>query len=491
MSLYSIKKINRIILVLLISIIIACFSTFSWLIFNDNVKSWGLILFIIFLIGYIIFCLVLDSFAVFLVVSIMSLMIGTKIHVNPINDYFSGVGASSLFISVVHIVFFLGLISFVIKALKNEKIINDLTNFNSKFYLVFIFIIYSFLIALTANFKDASFAQFSHYLSLFGVYSLWIIMFRNFSKKKLLSIIIYSLSTVVIIEFILLALQLIEGSPLGLSLLGEGRIGQRIGVPFASVTGTFGHPGPLSMFFLAVSLIFFPFVLQKKYKILLFSFILACLGIVFTFSRTSIIIFCLLIMVELFFLQKFAGKKILSKSKIIILIIVFFLGISVMSPFIISRFDSLQNSNDDQFGNRYYHNLFAFEYIKERPMLGYGLNNWIYSVSKENFIASEYNDPFFFKNPVHNIYLLVWFEGGIVYLLIFLSLFLVHIKFLFRRFKQNSDPFILGIGISIVSFMLYGFLGKALHSYSQLLYLLFFLFAVINHFQTINDKNDR
>ncbi|MTT32158.1 hypothetical protein GMB86_09070 [Terrilactibacillus sp. BCM23-1] len=483
MSVYF--KTIKIILTIILSIIIGISSSLVWLV-NNSTLSLELIVLVVFIIGYIICCLIFNPLIVFVIVSILSIVIRSEIEINPV-EYLSGVGASDFYLNITHLVLFLGIISILIFKLKSNDKLVDYRYFNSRVLFVFLFVFFSLFLSFYAEYKKASFPQISFYLSLFGMYMFWNFIFLKIDREKLKSVVVCSFGFVILFECILILLELIKGRAIGLSIIGEGVIDQRKGVPFVSVTGTFGHPGPLSMFLLCVVVFLFPLVLQKKEYFVSLSFLLGLIGVILTFSRTSIFIVGFILIFEWILLNRMKNKKNFSKVKKVTIVLLLTLIVVVMGPYILQRFGNLDSGNDDQISNRHYHNEFALQYIREKPLLGYGLNSWVYAVNKYSYLAMNYRDSFFFENSVHNIYYLIWFEGGIFYLSIFILMFIMHITPLFNFKKYKSDPFILGLSFSLIAILLYGFLGKALHSYHQLFYLVFLIFTLINYFASVRN----
>lgn len=96
----------------------------------------------------------------------------------------------------------------------------------------------------------------------------------------------------------------------------------------------------------------------------------------------------------------------------------------------------------------------AIFHIKERPLLGYGLGNYPLQVKP----STEYREPIY----IHNIYLDIWAELGIVGLMLFLGIFLYPVcSFFFRgSFQSIAFPAVL----ALVLFLVHSFFENILFS---------------------------
>lgn len=198
----------------------------------------------------------------------------------------------------------------------------------------------------------------------------------------------------------------------------QGRLLMR---PYA----TFPHPNVLAGFVL-ISLVLICGA-GKIEKILKWpTFVLGILTMIFSFSRSAWFGGVLAV-----FLAYFAKKK-----KILALLIILGLGLVL----IFSQ-DVLKG---ESFFQRVELNKIAWQMIKNRPLIGVGLNNFIPQLP-EFWSGSGFT---YLLQPVHNIFLLTAAETGLVGLLIFLW-------FLFLTFKKlvavKNKPLI--ITLSVILFL--------------------------------------
>lgn len=201
--------------------------------------------------------------------------------------------------------------------------------------------------------------------------------------------------------------------------------GQTPGIANASINGnlilrpygTFSHPNVLAGYLIiAMAIIIFNFKFLvfnqfsifnfKKYFYIL-SLILGTVALFLTLSRVAIILWVLILIK---FLLKFKKSSIFVIA--VVVVAIFF------SPFISGRFMGL--FIDESVSQRIALINNSLTIISQHPLFGVGLNNYL----SGNILQ-----------PVHNIYLLIAQETGIVGLL----LFLVFVRKTFARIKARSS----------------------------------------------------
>lgn len=464
-------------------LVLSLFTTF--LLSKSSIEFTMLALLIILILTYIIFSILINSIKLFLFTSIILTMIGFKYHINYVN-YIGGIGASDFYFGTPHLVVILGLISLVIHYSKTSR---RIPLFHGRNLITMLFFMFSTIFCATiAPFKEASLTQLNFYITVIILYFLWIIAFSSLNSEESTKVLLYSFSFLVSIQLLFSILQILKGNSLGFSVIGEGDVIQRLGVPFPSVTGTFGHPGILSLLYVICISLFFPSILQKGNYILLIALIVSFVGLILTFSRTSLLIVLPILFFQWIFVNKIQIK--ISKMKILVLSLLGLIILISFGDFIGTRFLSLVgNTDDNQVQNRFDHYIIAWEYIKQNPFLGYGLNNWAYVTSHIGLASAMGYDSFFYLNPVHNVYLLMWFEGGLPLLLSFIGILVKPLHTIILNLR-NVDSVQIGIFGSIIGVIMYSFTGWGLISGGQLMYCLFLILAFINsyHLDTANNK---
>jgi len=232
--------------------------------------------------------------------------------------------------------------------------------------------------------------------------------------------------------------------------------------------GSLPHPNMLAGF-LAVGLLLSVWLYQKigySFKKLLLPviFSILTLGFLTTFSKSAMIAFILvmiLLWIVLFLgrlwpstgsgyklfperaqrVEEFGEKKItFLKFTLIFLAIAVIFGAVFWEPVstrLVGR-DRLEIKSTEQ---RLIYASQAWQLIKKRPFMGVGLGNYTLAVHNE----IDPNIKSWGYQPVHNIYLLVLAELGIIGFIFFVSLFFCFSVLLFRQFKNFTPMIFLSI----------------------------------------------
>ena len=258
---------------------------------------------------------------------------------------------------------------------------------------------------------------------------------------------IYQSSLVVFISGVFQALlaifQALLQRSLSLGILGESVIAPDVlGVAkfefasqkFIRAYGTFPHPNVLGFFLLFALAAGFWLIIKKKYKNNLFlkislplGMILITLGILFSYSRSIVASTLILLLVVIVSYREQiidAYKTCCSKMKIhylfqgmIALSIIFatlFVTYNVLAP----RLCITGCEGDSAFDLRVLYNEHARSIIAENPLIGVGPGNFVPALQNSHegrFAPWEIQ-------PVHNVYLLITSEVGLVGLVVFLSI---------------------------------------------------------------------
>ena len=209
------------------------------------------------------------------------------------------------------------------------------------------------------------------------------------------------------------------------------------GTKFIRAYGTAPHPNVLAVFLLLSIFCIYALWLnkvKKNYWWLVTSCGLLTLGLLLTFSRAVILVFIAASL--LFFLITFLKFKEL-RPKIVGLFLLFFILCSLFAvifwPEITARFLAI-STKEQAVTLRIYYNDIALSTIKEKPILGLGLGNFVL------YLLNNYSlKEFWLYQPVHNLYLLIASEIGVVGLIIFLifigKILLGGFKQIFRQHK--------------------------------------------------------
>jgi len=307
----------------------------------------------------------------------------------------------------------------------------------------------AFLIVCLISLVQAKNIQlgFYHWIKLLELAGLFFYLRYNFRQlfnfERLAQILIAS---GLFQSFIALG-QYTSQKSLGLRYLFESPLGQeRAGVAKIVVEGTkmirpygsFPHPNLLAAFLFLSIFCFYFLWLNKKHSFikscsLLIVFCLLIFALGLTFSRMIIIAFLLVSL--LYFILTFLRARQTTDNNLFKRIISIFLLFAVFCslftvlvwPEISSRWQI--SLTEQSVGLRVFYNETAFLIIKEHAWLGIGLGNFVWEIREMLHLLSAW-----LHQPVHNIYLLIASEIGLIGLI----LFLVFIFQLFRKISRKE-----------------------------------------------------
>jgi len=265
--------------------------------------------------------------------------------------------------------------------------------------------------------------------------------------------------------------QYITGQYVGFRILGESKNPFRAETVFGAaekgLSGTLGHPGILGAFLTLVM----PFLLlyylnsEKKTKtrssLVFFSILLCASLIILTNARTSIVI-----MLATFFLG-FVGTSIIRyradepANKLLWYLSIFTLAILtfifVFSDALIERF----GDSDLLYQASYRGNLSVISW----GIITENFKNFFIGVGPNNYTdtVATMGSGFAYTQPVHNMYLLLFAEGGIFFALCYVGLLgTVLFKMTTVIFQKGKHSYYaLAIVISVINIFLYNFTGWA------------------------------
>ncbi|MFC1700797.1 O-antigen ligase family protein [Patescibacteria group bacterium] len=197
--------------------------------------------------------------------------------------------------------------------------------------------------------------------------------------------------------------------------------------------GTFPHPNVLAAFLL-ISIFLLYFVWMDKGHshikkcLLLIAYFTLLFALFVSFSRTSIFVFLLFSLIY-FVINFWSGikkkNKVLFRKSIFILLLlsIFCLIFVCLSwPEASSRFRI--SPEQKSFSMRVFYNDTAFLTIANYPFIGLGIGNFVWEFKNMYDLLASWT-----HQPVHNIYLLIASETGLIGLVIFLF-------FIFLLFKS-------------------------------------------------------
>jgi O-antigen ligase len=250
-------------------------------------------------------------------------------------------------------------------------------------------------------------------------------------------------------------LQWRTGSSLGLSFLGEeSSLGIRT-IDEGEVlrpTGTVVHPIFLAALVAPIGLIAMSLAIvlrEQRWRVACgFMAAVAFVPLVLAQARASLL--AAGITVALLVVAMIRAGKVAIKHVLIALAITGAVGLVFLEPIQQKFADNLGTSQFQlETEARLELNDVAFAMIRESPLVGLGLNQF-------ETVQPTYDQYglIFAGNPVHNIYLLVAAETGLIGLAGFLAIYVTAFVMALRSARTN-DPLLVGVGVGITAALTY------------------------------------
>ncbi len=286
-------------------------------------------------------------------------------------------------------------------------------------------------------------------------------------------LVLFTLMTSMAIQGIIAIGQHLSGSTLGLEFFGASeRFNTTPGLAaLTRVGGTLGHPNTLALFFdlllpLGFSLLFCP--MRKRLKLLLI-LVVGCgmIGLAVTLSRGGILSVGLALTIILF--ARWRERTGLLRASLAVvaagmlpLLVLFGPSNSIQERF-------FEHDYGSAYG-RIPHMQVAFNIIRHKPFFGVGLNNYT-EVGRQYDHTPEQIVPLW-NSPVHNLFLFVAGEIGLIGLGAFLLFLLAIVRTLLPAIR-SPDPAVASIGLGLLLGLL------AFLSHSQVDYCNWSLFGTL------------
>ncbi len=338
------------------------------------------------------------------------------------------------------------------------------------------------LIPLLAVFTSGTISVFLAKDPLFGAFDLFslsaaifLFIYAASEVQDLweVRLVLFTLMTSVAIQGIIAIGQHLSGSTLGLEFFGASeRFNTTPGLAaLTRVGGTLGHPNTLALFFdfllpLGFSLLFCP--MRKRLKLLLI-LVVGCgmIGLVVTLSRGGILSVGLALTIILFVRWRertglLRASLAVAAAGLLPLLVLFGPSNSLQERF-------FEHDYGSAYG-RIPHMQVAFNIIRHKPFFGVGLNNYT-EVARQYDHTPEQIVPLW-NSPVHNLFLFVAGEIGLVGLGAFLLFLLAIVRTLLPAIR-SSDPSMASIGLGLLLGLL------AFLSHSQVDYCNWSLFGTL------------
>ncbi len=232
------------------------------------------------------------------------------------------------------------------------------------------------------------------------------------------------------------------------------------GVEMLRPYATFSHPNSLAGFYLLIYFFVFTFTPFRKYILLKNILLLLCsMLILISFSKIAIAVFLLLNIILLLNRRKIIGCNMCVFGRIFILIVLSAIFLSVQGD--INSLEKRLLLADN-----------AVSIFLSQPVVGVGVGNYLFA---QALFPGKY--PYFFLQPVHNIFLLFLAEGGLL-----LTLYTGYFLYKWLQIFIKHESFLYAFAIVVVT-------GMADHYWltlQQNMLLLPVVFGIIVHGQTAN-----
>lgn len=314
------------------------------------------------------------------------------------------------------------------------------TFIGNKFFLLFVLVLFVPLL-----YASQPLALLYGFLKIFEFFYLGLYIATQLTKKDLKPVIAI-LTVTALLESLLAVVQFITqgsvGGPLyfvgerlySLSSLGIAAMNTSHGLAVRPY-GTFSHPNVLA-FFLFVGVVFSSYGMHNSKGKLRYALLAAIIcieaGLFLTFSRTILLVNILFLLYAFGFVTiRESGKKIRN---------IFFAGFLVLFTILYLTVNNLRFLAPSEI----IHSVIprqdlveiSLSAIQQHPLFGLGLNNFYYY---EGTIQTEFTSVYL--QPVHNIFLLIASQVGIVGLSLFLYFLLVVTQSAWKHAKHERKIF--------------------------------------------------
>lgn len=326
-------------------------------------------------------------------------------------------------------------------------------------------------------------------LILVELLAFYVFIINQLQRKEKIHIFMNVFLFTMFLQSIIAITQFILNHSIGLNLLGESPLAANLdgvaktiigGIKHIRAYGTFPHPNILALFLLVAGIInvyLFKVSNSKKYRIYLISlFIFLGVALFLTFSRVAWLLALIfwgyyiykskILNFNFLFFRKYKNKRSFLFPLMIILILI--TGLIYFAPDIWWRINPFLPSTWDSLNIR----MVVFEkswVLIKSHFWGVGIGNFVIAIAYQLV-----GYPVWMAEPVHNTFILILAEIGLLGLLSFMSILI----FIFRSFAKIPD-FVKSIfGILFV----YMFFDHCFWDIRQTQFLLFLLIALSSLF---------
>lgn len=390
-------------------------------------------------------------------------------------------GAAGFIISLFDITLAILYILWISELVKNKKRINFFPQISLPFF---------FLLSMaTLSMASAPFPKLSLFeiVQVFKMYLGFLYIANNIKSKKEIQFVIAFLLLGLFLESLLGLAQYKFDRPLVPSILGgpESLRSIRLGKPLSRISGTWASYNDFAWyltFILPISMSLLFSRIRGIYKSMCGLTLVAGIGaLICTLSRAGWFSFVIAALVVLLLnFAKTRGKTGLNNfatSIFAILIIISIIG--TVNPQFLNIVNRRTFSDDyDAARSRIPQMQVALNIIKTNPLLGVGINN--YTEVMHDYDTTDIKLTSITRHQVHNIFLQIAAEMGIVGLAIFIWLVLMVYKEGLSYIKSSESTMsgiVIGIIAGTTAFLIHGLVDAA--SLGNQLFLIFWFFTGI------------
>lgn len=306
-------------------------------------------------------------------------------------------------------------------------------------------------------------------IKLIFSFSIYAIFSRLDISWKLIKVILLGTFFVILMQGLLAVAQFAKGGLIGVPIESTGRVTeilQNVQNPIQSkyyfrAVGTMSHPNNLSNFLailFPLSAILF-FLKGRFYKTFSLIGVSTCfIASILAFSRWGVITNLFSLFFLFFLFKKYTKFKIVNAYFIRICVVsIFFIFLTIIvSPFFENRFIKF-TSTDKSLETRLELLDQSIQTIKDFPLLGVGGGAFLSYFINYDYTSSKLSQEFL--APVHNSYLLIASELGIIGLILFIAIMVSVAFFFYQRIKYLSgEKKLIAIGL-FASFITFNFNG--------------------------------
>jgi len=388
------------------------------------------------------------------------------------NGHLGGAGGFmiSFYDMILFSLYFLWIVDFIVK---KKVTIDFYPRISIPAVLLFITIFISTLDTLYVNLSIFEFVE------VFKFYLTFLYLSNNIKEKKDVSFFIFFLVLGLLLESILGILQHKYDAPITPTIIGSKSF-----ILNSRIVGTWLSYNDFSFYLtyfmpLAFVCIFTKVPILFRY-IYGFAFLLSVPAIIWTNSRGAWLSLALaMFFVFMFMTSHIRGKQAVIKTFLTILVVIVL--VSPIFPRVIDKVvGRVVNDDNGSAESRLPQFEVAGNIIRANPINGIGLNNYTevmldYDTTEEGLFSIT-------RYPVHNVYLHMFAELGIIgimsYAFLIISIFRVGLKYT-STYKDDNSFYIIGLLAGIISFLFHGTVDTVSLGNKLFIYLWFFTGLIV------------